>query len=592
MCIFLVVAVSLACLTLCINCVEPLGVNGQSTSINWPEECPTWFFWNKATSQCQCPRSGLAHAHCSQATNRTWLRWMDCMTYDNKSYSTVVAICPFSSLKPKPHHYILLPKNRSQLNGAMCDKANRDGLLCSGCKPGYGPAVLSYGNSCAKCSDGYSGWLLYICLALIPTTIFFLVIVLCQVRTTSAPMNLFVLTSQVVSVTATINPHQLVYDSETAKIGYGIVGTLFTSWNLDFFRFLIPPFCVSESLSNLQVLCMDYIVAFYPLLLTVVMYICIQQHARGCRLLVCLWMPFGYCLSPVVRRFNWNPAASTVPIFASFLMLSSSKILFVSTNVLQRVQLTALFNDGQVARYTNRLYYDPNLTFFGQSHLPYAVLAVLVSTTFVILPGLLLILYPTLLFQKFLNCCGLSRPAVHAFADAFSGCYKNGTNGTRDCRSFAGFYLLARILIIMLSLYIVVLPYHSLRALLTVLVLFIFAFTSPYRNRWFNILDSFWIMLIACRLCITDYRDVLNVICTVYPILYFVTLVCCKIVFSLNCCCCQKLKALADWVFGASDVRPIEREVGDVEGNLEGRQANPDGYRHLSEMEEPCRLFF
>ncbi len=264
----------------------------------------------------------------------------------------------------------------------MCDKVNRDGLLCSRCKPGYGPAVLSYDPSCAKCSDGYSGWLLYICLALIPTTIFFLIIFLCQVRTTSAPMNLFVLTSQVVSVTVAINPRQLVYDSETAKLVYDIGGTLFTIWNLDFFRLLIPPFCVSESLSNLQVLCMDYIVAFYPLLLTVVMYICIQQHARGCRPLVNLWMPFGYCLSPVVRRFNWNPATSTVPIFASFLILSSSKILFVSTNVLQRVQLTALFNDGQVARYTNQLYYEPNLTFFGRSHLPYAVLAVVVSTAF------------------------------------------------------------------------------------------------------------------------------------------------------------------------------------------------------------------
>ncbi len=335
---------------------------------------------------------------------------------------------------------------------------------------------------------------------------------------------------------------------------------------------------------------MDYIVAFYPLLLTVVMYVCIQQHARGCRLLVCLWMPFGYCLSPVVRRFNWNPAASTVPIFASFLILSSSKILLVSTSLLQAGVLTTLSNDGHVTQSTNKLYYDPNLTFFGQSHLPYTVLAVVVSTTFVILPGLLLILYPTRLFQKFLNCCGLSRPAVHAFADAFNGCYKNGTNGTRDCRSFAGFYLLARILVVMLLSPYMVLSYRSLCALLSILLLFVFALASPYKNRSFNIFDSFGIMLIACRLCIKDYADVLNAIIGLYSILYIVTLVCCKIVLSLNCCCCQKLKTMAGRMSSVSDARPIEREAGGVDGNLPDRRANPDGYSHLSEMEEPVTL--
>ncbi len=292
-------------------------------------------------------------------------------------------------------------------------------------------------------------------------------------------------------------------------------------------------------------------------------------------------MPFSYCLSPVLRRFNWNPAASTVPIFASFLILSSSKILFVSSSLLQGVQLTTLFNNGRVAHSTNKLYYDPNLTFFGQSHLPYAVLAVVVSTAFVILPGLLLILYPTRLFQKFLNCCGFSRPAVHTFADAFNGCYKNGVNGTRDYRSFAGLYLLVRIPVTMMGSY-VVLHYQSLRALMSVWFLFLFAVAAPYKNRLFNVLDSLGITLLTCRLCAPDYRDIFNVICGVYLSLYLVALVSCKIVFSLNSC-----KTPADRVSEVSDARPIEREAGGVDGSLPDRLVNPDGYRRLSETEEP-----
>ncbi len=172
-----------------------------------------------------------------------------------------------------------------------------------------------------------------------------------------------------------------------------------------------------------------------------------------------------------------------------------------------------------------------------------------------LLPFLLLILYPSHLFQKLLNCCGLSRPAVHAFADAFNGCYKDGTNGTRDCCSFAGFYLLVHIPFTMKNPYMEF-HQHSFCPLLSILFLCCFALASPYKNRLFAIFDSLGIALIACRFCAPEYyQDALNACGEVYLILYFVTLVCCMIVFSLNCCCCQKLKTLADRMSGISDAR-------------------------------------
>ena len=57
-----------------------------------------------------------------------------------------------------------------------------------------------------------------------------------------------------------------------------VVFTLSGVWNLDFFRYLIPPFCVSDQISPLHVIALEYIVAFYPLLLTVIVYICIQSQ--------------------------------------------------------------------------------------------------------------------------------------------------------------------------------------------------------------------------------------------------------------------------------------------------------------------------
>ncbi len=559
----------------------------KSSSHVLDQHCPTWFFWNQTSRECECgPDIGYV-VLCSQPKKSVLIKRFHCMTYDNQTDSTVAALCPFSDLEAE-EKYISLPEDKSELNEAMCGKANREGLLCSKCKSGYGPAVLSYDHRCAKCSDGYFGWFLYLNIALIPTTVFFLVIVLCQVRTTSAPLNLFILVCQVAALSLASYPHEVLYHSETTRILEGIAVTSVTLWNLDFFRLVIPPFCVSENLSNLQVLCMDYIIAFYPLLLTVIMYICIQQHTRGCRILVCLWRPFAYCFAPLVRRFNWNPAASTVPVFASFLLLSSTKILFVSSSLLQNGKYYNLTRFGVLVHHPNMLYYDPNLTFFGQNHLPYALLAFFASTTFVLLPSLLLCLYPTRVFQKCLNYCGIRWFAIHAFADAFNGCYKDGTKGTRDYRYFAGLYLISRIIWIMTFL----LPSRSsISKLLTITVLFIFVLASPYKNRLFNIADGFGLALLALRICIVEYRAVFNTIGGFYLVVLIIVIASCKVILKLNCRCSRKLKALADKMTGNGTIPQIEREIVGVEESFPDRVVNPEGYRLLSEVDnEPQTL--
>ncbi len=258
----------------------------------------TWFVWNN--NSCKCgPISGLKNARirCNQETHEVWIRRLACMTYDNITGSTTAGYCPFS-IYPRSAlngHFVRLPKSRTELNAVTCGMANRDGLLCSKCKPGYGPAVLSYGYKCVKCSNTPLGWFLFLCVAFFPTTLFLILVVLFQVRTTSAPLNFFILACQMISVA--ISWYHTELDSQLYSSLGGAAATFFTLWNLEFFRYIIPPFCVSENLSNLQVLCMEYIVAFYPLLLTVIMYVCVQQHAKGCRILVCLWKPFAYCFN-------------------------------------------------------------------------------------------------------------------------------------------------------------------------------------------------------------------------------------------------------------------------------------------------------
>ena len=78
--------------------------------------------------------------------------------------------------------------------------------------------------------------------------------------------------------------------------------------------------------------------------------------------------------------------------------------------------------------------------------------------------------------------------------DAFQGCYKDGTNGTRDCRYFAALYLLVRI-----AMYvgITALP-ASYRGgfydLIAIVILLVFVISiskfQPYKSPSYNLIDS------------------------------------------------------------------------------------------------------
>jgi len=73
------------------------------------------------------------------------------------------------------------------------------------------------------------------------------------------------------------------------------------------------------------------------------------------------------------------------------------------------------------------LFYDEELQYFWEEHLPYAILAVIITLVFNILPLLLLLLYPFQCFQQCLSTCRLRWHGLPIFIDAFQGCYKNGT---------------------------------------------------------------------------------------------------------------------------------------------------------------------
>ena len=217
---------------------------------------------------------------------------------------------------------------------------------------------------------------------------------------------------------------------------------------MDFFSYVLPAFCISDKMSILQVVAMDYIVALYPLMLTVVIYVLIEVYDRGYRPLVILWSPFHRCL--VSFRRSWNVKGSTINAFASLYVLSFTKVGSTTVSLLLSAYLRDIILCHTV--HQSRLYLNASCELFRKCHLPYGILSLTMSLIFILLPTLYLLAYPCRHYITHYsgNWC-LDSPKFtffHEIAKIFHHSFKDGMDGTSDRRWFAGVYLALRIVII------------------------------------------------------------------------------------------------------------------------------------------------
>ena len=132
---------------------------------------------------------------------------------------------------------------------------------------------------------------------------------------------------------------------------------------------------------------------------------------------------------------------SVIDAFATFFFLSNIKFLGTSSDFLYPMWVFQLYPNHYNS--TTHLFYSPDVSYFGEEHLPYAILTIVVLCVFVLLPIALLFLYPFLVFRKFLSIFPGPWYILDTFVDSFHGCYKDGTEpGTRDYRWFAAIFRL------------------------------------------------------------------------------------------------------------------------------------------------------
>ena len=93
-------------------------------------------------------------------------------------------------------------------------------------------------------------------------------------------------------------------------------------------------------------------------------------------------------------------------------------------------------------------FYDATMDYFDPEHLPYAMLAIAIAVVFLVLPLMLVFLYPTGLLHNGLQvlCLFPQAQTLITFMKVYTVHFKDGTEGNEDYRYFAGGQLLFTLL--------------------------------------------------------------------------------------------------------------------------------------------------
>ena len=342
----------------------------------------------------------------------------------------------------------------------------------------------------------------------------------------------------------------------TLRTGTKILLTLYGVFNLDFFQYVLPLFCISSQLRPIHVFSLGYFSAFYPFLLILLTWLCVELHGRNFRPIVCLWRPFHGCF--VCLKRGWNTKSDLIDVFASFFLLSYSKILYQIVLTFDSVEITNYSLTNGTKSHDYVLSADLSVITFKTSN-SFVIFMICFVTLLILLffvfPVFLLFFYPTKILRSLLSKCMSSRILIllNTFMEKFQCCYRDGLDGTKDMRSFSGIYFLLRIIIYFAEIisratlkqdkYLTCGFIFSVTALLV-------ALSRPYKKTYMNIVDTLLLSHVATFCYIIASTSLLNHKSSIFLALMYVMIalpVIITFLLTVSRMTCGTLKKCLQW---------------------------------------------
>ena len=481
----------------------------SSTRQSSRPDCNNITWYTSRNGDCKCGSELNGRVLCNECNKTVEITAGFCMTYDAvgrfNTNTLVVGDCLYGAVSDNTQRkFTLLPTDPTQVNQTLCDPYNRRGLFCGECKEGFGPAVYSFDLHCANCSDISTAVAvsLYVLLEILPITIFFLLVLLSQPSLMTGPQLGYVMACQ--AIVNSLQYSRYIYISlfnnvPLPVVVMGQIGLVLAGiWDLEFFRFIIPSFCISENVHGIHVLMMGFIRSLFPLFLVLVTYTAIE---------------FDACYGLFTQFITTHNLRDTiVHAFATFTMLSIFSTLCQAYAMLQ----TSVVMDVSGNIRGSVLQFDPTIEMWRVSHVPYLTASLCLVFFLVACPGILLCIYPTRLYRTISQRFSTRKQlALKIYAETVNCGFKDGLNGTRDYRMIPGAMIL---LALIYSVLTSVLPHYGFDGFppLTIGVIFVllalaFSYIRPCKTLLTNISFSVHMLLMGTLsvLCALWWQDLL-----------------------------------------------------------------------------------
>ena len=475
------------------------------------QQCPPGFVINGTESARKC----ICSAHtakersifykgvqsCDDISFRAYITrgyWIGYQRDKNETENSLFsAYCPkdfcfHNNLYEVNNKYILTyTASKRDLDKLVCGP-NRTGTLCGKCIVNYSVYYHTHSHHCYKNYLCHWGPVFYIISELLPVSILFIIVTVFNIPFTSGAVNGALFFIQVINTMQTNNfiyvPHstfRLVYTKM-----YHII---YRSFNLNFFTIDDWSFCLLEGATALDMIAFKYVTIVYSLVLVVltvvVIRLCNYQQLQCNRR----------------RRRRPNVQSSIIHGLSAFFVMTFSLCTHVSLILLTpgHIRPQSTHNESSSQRV---VFYDGELEFLKREHLKYAIPAMFFTVVFILIPPILLIIYP-LCYRIFgllkigetrcvqVTCKIIPLERLKPLFDSFQGSFKD------DYRFFAGLYFLYRLVALAgFAFATSFTKFYSILEILLILMLTFHSIAQPYKERWHNIMDT----LLFCNLAIIN----------------------------------------------------------------------------------------
>ena len=312
-----------------------------------------------------------------------------------------------------------------------------------------------------------------------------MIVLLFNVKFTSGALNGFIFFIQFID-TMLIDANGFISTHDVLDTFMSIYLFTYRMFNLNFFTLDKLSFCLWKGANTLDIFAFKYVTVVYSIVL-VLATVLLKKSGKGMHL--CCKKRY------LSKSSNSSVKSAMIHGFSAFFVMCYSQCAKVTLFILTPSGIRSL---GRLYHnsITSVVFYHGDFKYLSSDHIKYALPAFIFGIALVLVPPLLLVVYPlcykvlALLHieeTRFINilCHILPLKRMKPMFDSFQSCFKD------KYRFFAGLYYFLYRLVALLSFLFTdsLTKFYIVLEVQLIVMLTLQAIAYPYRRRWHNIID-------------------------------------------------------------------------------------------------------